>query len=89
MIHTCAKVAATPLELPLCWHTYPNVVPQKRDNIGLWDGAPLGLTNVPTGMCFAPRAAAQFSECHRRPDVRSARYCAGGDAAGRHPYHRA
>ena len=24
----------------------PNVVPQSRDNVGLWDGAPLGLINV-------------------------------------------
>src|SRR5436190_7681938 len=26
----------------------PNVVPQSRDNVGLWDGAPLGLVNVQT-----------------------------------------
>src|SRR5438445_7457025 len=26
----------------------PNVVPQSRDNVGLWDGAPLGLINVQT-----------------------------------------
>src|SRR5205814_6636663 len=26
----------------------PNVVPQSRDNVGLWDGAPLGLINFQT-----------------------------------------
>ena len=26
----------------------PNVVPQSRDNVGLWDGAPLGLISVQT-----------------------------------------
>src|SRR5438477_13056580 len=26
----------------------PNVVPRSRDNVGLWDGAPLGLMNVQT-----------------------------------------
>src|SRR5438874_11939519 len=29
----------------------PNVVRQSRDNVGLWDGAPLGLINVQTPAC--------------------------------------
>src|SRR5213083_2883509 len=32
----------------------PNVVPQSRDNVGLWDGAPLGLINVQTSGTGVP-----------------------------------
>jgi len=28
-------------------------------------------------------------DCRCRSDILSARYCAGGDGAARHPYHRA
>jgi len=47
MIDTCAYIATTPLGLRRVG-TQPNVVPQSRDNVGLWDGAPLGLMNVKT-----------------------------------------
>src|SRR5207245_2557995 len=32
----------------------PNVVPLSRDNVGLWDGAPLGLINVQTSGTGVP-----------------------------------
>jgi len=52
-----AKVATTPLGLggAMVLARQPNVVPQSRDNVGLWDGAPLGLINVQTpGMGVTP-----------------------------------
>src|SRR5439155_13059559 len=42
MIDTDAKVAATPVGVAAGFARQPNVVPQSRDNVGLWDGAPLG-----------------------------------------------
>src|SRR5438105_12873003 len=35
----------------------PNVVPQSRDNVGLWVGAPLGLINVQTAVPALKRRA--------------------------------
>src|SRR5436190_23770332 len=43
----------------------PNVVPQSRDNVGLWDGAPLGLVNVQTPVRTVPVRGPQAPGQHR------------------------
>src|SRR5206468_12868313 len=52
----------------------PNVVPQSRDNLGLWDGAPLGLINVQTSVAGRQACAATdtFNRTQRRGGTCSA-----------------
>src|SRR5436190_7072707 len=46
----------------------PNVVPQSRDNVGLWDGAPLGLVNVQTPVHCASVARAKGPAREKSPN---------------------
>src|SRR6266567_8084051 len=49
----------------------PNVVPQSRDNVGLWDGAPLGLINVQTSVA-GRQACVATDTFNRTPRARAA-----------------
>src|SRR5438105_13642147 len=42
------RSSPNPVGVAVVWASEPNVVPHSRDNVGLWDGAPLGLVNVQT-----------------------------------------
>src|SRR6266571_3885201 len=59
---------STPLGFPsFVFARQPNVVPQSRDNVGLWGGAPLGLRNVQTQGTGVPPVRIVQSTRARRP----------------------
>src|SRR5947208_15363120 len=92
MIDLGANIATTPLAVgvEVVLARQPNVVPQSRDNVGLWDGAPLGLINVQTAarVSDAQNPRPIRSAAGRRPACRGTRLCEAKQLAGPGRYRR-